>query len=153
MGVITSRPALPGDYASLYELHRLAFFEYVQQTWGLSEDAFEADFRDEFGSTERHVLLMDGAPVGSLVVEEHGDHLYLDYLAVHPQYQKRGIGTQVMEGLMAEARRRRLPLRLSVLNVNPARRLYERLGFEASGEDEFRIFMQFTPGAQPHAAD
>jgi hypothetical protein len=34
---------------------------------------------------------------------------------------------------------------LSTAKINPARRLYERLGFVDVGESEFRVFMEWRP--------
>jgi len=39
----------------------------------------------------------------------------------------------------------KVPLRLQVLRNNPARRLYERLGFVQTGEDQMYIQMERPP--------
>jgi len=44
--------------------------------------------------------------------------------------------------VLAEGRRHNLPVRLQVLKVNRARKLYERLGFEACGESETHVHME-----------
>jgi ribosomal protein S18 acetylase RimI-like enzyme len=55
-------------------------------------------------------------------------------IAVLAPWRGRGIGTALMEALIVEARTRGLrALSLIVHNENPARRLYERLGFVAVG--------------------
>jgi hypothetical protein len=46
---------------------------------------------------------------------------------------------------MALSEQRRIPVRLQVLKVNPARQLYERLGFCVTGGDEFRHQMERSP--------
>ena len=51
-------------------------------------------------------------------------------VCVLPGYRGTGVGTTLVDAAVAEARRRSLPgLSLSVEAGNPARRLYERLGF------------------------
>lgn len=53
-------------------------------------------------------------------------------IAVLPEWRGRGIGTGLMEALIASAARQRLrALSLTVALENPARGLYERLGFAA----------------------
>ncbi len=47
--------------------------------------------------------------------------------------------------LLAEAEEQRAQVQLSVLCANPARRLYERLGFVAVGEKEHALVMVYTP--------
>lgn len=57
-------------------------------------------------------------------------------LTTFEPYRGRGVGTALLDALVQEARRRGLPaLSLSVEDANPARRLYERAGFEAVGRN------------------
>ena len=54
-----------------------------------------------------------------------------------------GIGTQVVRDVLAEARDRGVPARISVEQDNPrARALYERLGFTAYGETERDVLLE-----------
>jgi hypothetical protein len=46
---------------------------------------------------------------------------------------------------MQEVKREDLLLNLWVLGVNPAKYLYERLGFKVLEENVERIFMQYKP--------
>src|SRR6516164_5474672 len=52
-------------------------------------------------------------------------------IGVEPNARGQGAGEQLMRALIGEAARRGLRLCLSVRSDNPARRLYERLGFRA----------------------
>src|SRR5262247_2628834 len=50
-------------------------------------------------------------------------------IGVKPSARGQGVGENLMRALIGEAARRELGLCLSVRSENPARRLYERLGF------------------------
>jgi ribosomal protein S18 acetylase RimI-like enzyme len=50
-------------------------------------------------------------------------------IGVKPNARGQGVGDKIMRALIGEASRRGLGLCLSVRSENPARRLYERLGF------------------------
>ena len=50
-------------------------------------------------------------------------------IGVKPNARGQGVGEKLMRALIGEAARRGLGLNLSVRSENPARRLYERLGF------------------------
>lgn len=61
---------------------------------------------------------------------------------IAPAHQNRGIGTSLIRELAREARGSGKPLRLRLLSVNPARRLYEREGFKVTLVTPERIFME-----------
>jgi len=44
--------------------------------------------------------------------------------------------------VIKQARASGLPLTVSTAKINPARSLYERLGFVATHESEFKVFME-----------
>ena len=50
-------------------------------------------------------------------------------IGVKPNARGQGVGAKLMRALIGEATRRRLGLNLSLRSENPARRLYECLGF------------------------
>ena len=70
------------------------------------------------------------------------DEVRLDRVFLLPECQNRGIGTRLVRDVLAEARAAGLPVRLRVFRVNPARRLYERLGFVATGETDTHALME-----------
>lgn len=84
------------------------------------------------------VLCDDGlAPsrcVGRLWVDRPADGLHVLDIALLPEARGQGLGTALLRELMAEARQRIVPLTISVEIHNPARHLYQRLGFTAQGE-------------------
>jgi len=55
------------------------------------------------------------------------------------------LGAALVRGVTAVADVRGLPVRLQVLKINPARRLYERLGFVVTGETETHDLMARPP--------
>ena len=59
-----------------------------------------------------------------------------------PEHQSRGIGTHLVSELLAGARAAGLAVRLRVLKGNPARRLYEKLGFTVTREIETHDYME-----------
>ena len=63
-------------------------------------------------------------------------------IAVLPGHRGRGAGSQLMAALIDAARERYRALSLSVSPDNPARRLYERLGFVAVGERSGSLVMR-----------
>lgn len=81
--------------------------------------------------------------IGMIKVVRDPDAWRLVQIQIDPGFQGIGIGERVIRDLLAEARASSAPVRLSVLKVNPAKRLYERLGFVTEGESErsFRMVL------------
>jgi ribosomal protein S18 acetylase RimI-like enzyme len=142
MRQIELRPATARDAEFLYRLHSAALREYVDQTWGWDESYQRALFARRFDPTSRRLVLWAGSPVGSIGSRVESDALHFYYIALLPSYQRRGIGTFLISRLISDATTRGLAVRLSVLKSNPARSLYERLGFVISSEDPHRYFME-----------
>jgi ribosomal protein S18 acetylase RimI-like enzyme len=70
-------------------------------------------------------------------------------IGVKPNARGQGVGEGLMRALIGEARRRGLGLCLSVRFENPARRLYERLGFRDLSARTPLPLMSLTADAPP----
>jgi ribosomal protein S18 acetylase RimI-like enzyme len=129
------RPASEFDKGFLYSLHCVTMHEPIEKTWGWNEAWQRNDFDARFNECVVSIIEAGGRDAGGLWLESSPDQIFIANLQVLPEFQGRGIGTWVMEGLLAEAATRRIPVELSVLQVNPrAQRLYERLGFKVIDE-------------------
>ena len=80
-----------------------------------------------------------------LGVENWEDEIYVTRVGIHPDWQNRGIGSAVMQALLDQGAVDGKAVPLNVFEINPRRRLYERLGFATSGEHEDRILMKVRP--------
>src|SRR5579862_7110897 len=93
------RPATEADYAFLFDLHRQTFRLYVEQTWGWDEAVQAEIVRREFAGSSFRIIRYQGKDIGCICIEDHGDHLFLDHIAILPDYQNRGIGTRLVHDL------------------------------------------------------
>lgn len=92
-----------------------------------------------FPSAEDHIVLVDGAAAGRMLVDRAFRAWRVVDIALLPQHQGRGIGTALLQMLQREAAEAGCALDLQVDATNPAQRLYRRLGFEArSGDGVYR---------------
>lgn len=97
--------------------------------------AQRAHYRAAFPSARFDVVELDGVPVGRLCVERRPGALRVIDVAIVPECRGHGLGTRLLQQLCGEADAARARLHLSVEAHNPARRLYERLGFVVLAEN------------------
>jgi ribosomal protein S18 acetylase RimI-like enzyme len=142
---ITLRPASRDDYDFLWALLVDTMRPYVEATWGWDEAYQRARFRDHFDPSRQDIVLVDGIAAGVFRVERREDCTFLSNIGITPAYQGRGIGTRLIQDLLDEGQARGVTVKLQVLKVNPARSLYERLGFFVVGESETHWEMRWEP--------
>jgi ribosomal protein S18 acetylase RimI-like enzyme len=145
--MVTLRPAARDDVEFLFAALRASLRSYVEQTWGSWDDAEQrALFVDTIDLATHQVIEADGRAVGCLSVEEYVDRVALNRIFLLPDVQRRGIGTELVRGLLARAHAQGLPVVLTVQKVNrQARALYERLGFAVVTETATHYSMEAAP--------
>jgi ribosomal protein S18 acetylase RimI-like enzyme len=93
------------------------------------------------------VICLDSAPVGLLKAYRTETEWVVVQLQIAPAHQGRGIGERALRTVLLAAQADVLPVTLKVLKGNPARRLYQRLGFDIVNEDEIQFHMRCMPHA------
>jgi len=144
---ITLRPARTQDFDFCEALY-FAGMENIIRELNLDRVAQSASFRQLWELTQVRIIVVDGADVGWLQSTKQGDSLFLAQLFISASFQRRGIGTEVMHRLIAEAARARQAVTLGVVKINPALRLYERMGFRITHEDDRKLYMRRDPDAE-----
>ena len=107
--------------------------------------AQQRSYSMSYAQAEHQIIEQDGIPIGRIMVWRQPPAAVLIDIALLPEHRGRGIGGQLIRQLIQECSRQRLPLRLQVLRGNPALRLYERLGFVPTEEDQMYIHMERPP--------
>lgn len=139
---IRLRPATPEDESFLLEVYTgTRLHELAGLNW--SEDQKQAFIKMQFLARERsyprndnRIILLDGRPVGRMMVDRGEEAILLRDIALLPEYRNAGIGSRLIQELMTEATAAGKPIVLHVVSTSPAVRLYERLGFRVTGESE-----------------
>jgi GNAT superfamily N-acetyltransferase len=144
------RRAGPSDRELLFALMKSALGPHVVQTFGPWDEAAQRESffaRLEHTLGEHEVVELEGEAIGCLHVVRSREGFRLNRIFLLPSCQNAGLGTLLLRSLLCEADAARVPIRLRVLRVNPARRLYERLGFVTKEETETHFVME--RGAPP----
>jgi ribosomal protein S18 acetylase RimI-like enzyme len=126
----TLRPASEADHHFLFTLHARTMRHLIEQTWGWDEKWQRRDFARKLRRCRVSIIEVDQQSVGAIWIERHPRYVYITDLQVLPAFQGHGIGSAVLQEVIAETEGNKLSLRLSVLEINArAQRLYERCGF------------------------
>lgn len=106
-------------------------------------------YRTRFPNARFDVIECGGAPIGRLVVDRSEREIRVVDVALLPAHRNRGIGTSLLRALLAEAAANGRAVTLHVARDNPARSLYQRLGFASVSEDAIYVAMTWH---QPNTA-
>ncbi len=141
------RPATPDEAVVLYAIHRESMGPYVEATWGPWDEAVQrAFFQARMDRGLLNVVLVDGEVGGILELDNRFDCVFVSNIQLADGFRRRGIGSRIIEDVQREAAAREQAVELTVLRVNPARRVYERLGFVETAITETHHLMRWQGG-------
>jgi ribosomal protein S18 acetylase RimI-like enzyme len=108
-------------------------------------EAQDAHYRTHYTDATFEVIEVGGEPAGRLYVHRGPCEVRIVDIALMPAFRGRGVGTSLLQGLIAEAAGGGRTLSIHVEMSNPARRLYARLGFRPAGEHGPYVLMERPP--------
>lgn len=134
------RPAAPADEAFLLALRKQTMTEHLSRV-GLGLDDEHHRQRLLANYADACVICVADEAIGLCKAYRSETAWVLMQIQVAPAWQGRGVGADIITALIAQARQEGLLVSLRVLKGNPARRLYERLGFRefAQSEHEYEL--------------
>lgn len=133
------------DFDFLFNLKKENFKWYVDKIWGWKDDDQQERLRQDLKEHLKHkrIILIDNKPVGVYAVHttEIGD-LFINEISIVKEYQGKGIGRKILEEQLKENQKNGIRTTLQVFKDNPAKKLYEQLGFKVYGETETHYQME-----------
>lgn len=141
---IALRKAEPGDFTFCRQLY-FKCMGWIIEALSLDMARQQESFAGQWEATEVRIITLAGTDVGWLQTASANDTLFLAQLYLDSLVQRQGIGSDVMRMLMREAAHQQMAITLAVVKINPARRLYERLGFRVVREDDLKVYMRHEP--------
>ena len=137
------RNITPEDYEYIYELKKNAYKEYVIMKWGAWDEEAQKEYFKNFINTYKdktYIIQTEGKDIGFYndAMLDNGNY-EIGNICIIPEYQGKGIGTQVLKDIMELHKEQ--DLHIQYFKQNPVGSLYKRLGFEPNGETEFHYQM------------
>ena len=153
---VTLRPVRPDDEELLCRVYASTRTEELAAVpWSEERKAaflrmqFETQHRyyqEHYAGAEFSVVLAGGRPAGRLYVARWPEEIRLVDISVLPEHRGRGVGSKLLGDLLREGEEKGLPVRIHVERMNPALRLYERLGFRVAADRGVYLFLEWRPG-------
>lgn len=150
---IDLRSVRPDDYSFALDLYLDTIKPYASPWMTWVDEEQRALFADLWRPDDTRVIVLDGKRVGWLEVRQTGEEIFLKQLYLDPAYQRRGIGSYVIQRLLNDWAGIARSMALFVLKNNPAVRFYQRLGFDIVRETRTKFVMRkIIEGIVPAAA-
>ena len=133
------------DFDFLFNLKKENFKWYVDRIWGWKDEEQKEKLKQDLNEhlSHKRIILIDNelAGVYAVHITENGD-LFINEISILRKYQNRGIGRKILEKQLKENQKNGIRTILQVFKDNPAKKLYEQLGFKVYGETETHYQME-----------
>lgn len=160
--LIDLRPITDDDLEFLCSLYTDTRLEEMEQT-GWTEEQILDFLRYQFELQHQHymkyfkgsqfdVVLYNKEPAGRLYVHRQDHDIRIIDIALFRKFRRQGIGSKLMNDLIAEAESKNTILSLHVEHNNPAMGLYERLGFKKGKISGVYTYMERPPAQKDQEA-
>lgn len=156
---VTLRAETPEDEQFLYDLYAttrdyemdlVPWPEAQKQAFLRQQCAAQLQhYRRHYADASFEIVLLNDVPIGRIYVRRTSDEIALIDISIVREYRGRGIGTRLTRQLLAEAEANHKKVSLYVEIMNPARRLYERLGFRVAEDQGIYLFMEWRGRVNP----
>jgi ribosomal protein S18 acetylase RimI-like enzyme len=137
---IVYRPSGPEDRPFLRYVYGTTRDEEMQRVpWTDEQKAMFLDmqfraqsehYEDYYPTCEFLVIEIEGKPAGRLYIDRREKLIEIIDIVLLPEYRGRGIGRSLLQEILDEGQASSRPVRIYVEHFNPARHLYDRLGFQ-----------------------
>lgn len=133
------------DFDFLFKLKKENFKCYVDKIWGWKDEEQKERLKQDLKEhlSHKRIILINGQSIGVYAthITENGD-LFINEISILKEYQRKGIGRKILENQLKENQKNRIRTILQVFKDNPAKNLYEQLGFRVYGETETHYQME-----------
>ena len=152
---LSYRPITEEDLPFLFQVYASTRLEELAVT-GWPDEAKRGFLAQQFGAQHDHyqrhypdaewlVIDWNGDSAGRLYLEEWPSQIRLIDIAILPEFRGRGIGSAILSDLLEWASAKRKAVSIHVEKNNPARSLYDRLGFRPSEDKGVYDLLEWRP--------
>ncbi len=102
-------------------------------------DAQSRHYKEVYPEATHEILLVEDLAAGRLYLDKSLSQIAILDLTILPGFRRRGIATNILKELVAEAERTERSVRVYLEAFNPAQRLFLSLGFRQVPDEQINI--------------
>lgn len=153
-GLLTLRPVQASDSPVLFAIYASTRTEELAQVgWSAAQlesflrmqfNAQSSYYQSEYPRATFQMIVVSGQPAGRLYLHRRETEIRIMDIALLPEFRGRGLGTVLLQEVLAEAKRTAKRVSIHVESFNPAQRLYARLGFKQTATNGVYHLMEWS---------
>lgn len=131
------------DVDFILKLKSLGMKWYIEKIYGWDESVQREKTIDELNKSidDMNIIRVDNCDVGVTTFHKNKEYYCIGLTLIHPDYQGKGLATDILSKYIECAKEDNKEIVIKTYKYNPARRLYERLGFKVYDEDNTHVYM------------
>lgn len=119
------------DYDFIYGVKKITLRNHIEKIWGWDEKYQQNDFSKSFLPNRNNIIILNGSNIGVLEINEEDKIIYVVELEILPQFQGKGIGSNILNDIIEDAKKKDKKVQVGCFKVNErAKELYLKLGFK-----------------------
>lgn len=140
----TFRDCLFDDYDLLFRLKEENFKKYIEECWGWDLEDQQRRLKEdlELNISRKKIIMVNGNSVGVYATGYLDGDFFIEEINILKEYQNYKIGSRILNNQLEENASKGIVTKLRVFKNNPAKNLYERLGFKVYKEIETHYYME-----------
>ena len=127
------------DFDFVFFVKKQNYKKYVEELWSWDEEEQAKINRETYLERVHNyrIITLNNNNIGTFCSHITADNEYfLNEINLIKEYQRLGIGTNILNDIIEMNKKDKRNIILQVFKTNPAKKLYERLGFKTYNETE-----------------
>ena len=140
----TLRKCTNDDFELLFELKKLCMKWYIEKIYGWDDEVQKIKTRNEINRniSDMKIIEVNGRGIGVTTFSKGDEYYRVGLIMIHPDYQNKGIGASIISNYIEMAKADGKRIIIKTYKKNPARKLYERLGFVPYETDDTHVHLE-----------
>ena len=141
---ITFRNCEYNDCDFILNLKELGMKWYIEKIYGWDTDIQREKTKHEIENhkNDMRIIEIDNNDIGVTTFYEENNEYVVGLIIVHPDYRGKGVATNIIKKYIDIAKKNNKNIKIKTYKFNPAKKLYERLGFKIYKEDDTHVYLK-----------